>query len=114
MQHLLEELKIVKQEITVIPADYKGKYDSEAAELVFRGLLDKSAALLTRIQPVLEQLIRFHQDACDTVEKANRELAVAREKSDDYVRVNENRLRKRQEKIIDRELAASYRLAGAE
>src|SRR3990167_10539655 len=67
VQLLLNELKVVRQEITVIPSDFNGRYD-EAAETAFRGLLKKCDALLARVEPIVDNSLEIHKRACRELE----------------------------------------------
>ena len=113
MESLLQELKATRQEITVIPNDFNGRYD-EAAETAFRGLLKKCDALLARIEPVVSQFLYLHKEACRVLEEARLASSKLMTEADDYTLAVEARLRKQEERLTDRELAVTYRLAEAE
>ena len=113
MQSLLNELKVVRQEITVIPNDFNGRYD-ETAETAFRGLLKKCDALLARVEPIVDNSLGIHKQACRELEEAHREVAKLKEDLDIKVGERERELAGREERLLDRERLASYRLASAE
>ena len=113
VQSLLNELKVVRQEITVIPNDFNGRYD-ETAETAFRGLLKKCDALLARLEPIVDNSLEIHKQACRELEETHREVARLKEDLDIKVGEKEHELAKREERLLDRERSASYRLAEAE
>src|SRR3972149_11848186 len=95
VQLLLNELKVVRQEITVIPSDFNGRYD-EAAEPAFRGLRKKCDALLARLEPIVDNSLEIHKQACRELEEAHREAAKLKEDLDIKVGEQEREIARRE------------------
>lgn len=113
MESLLRELKVIRQEITVIPSDFNGRYNEEA-ETAFRWLFKKADVLLARLEPIVSGSLDIHKRACQELEDAHKEISLLKEKLDVRTLEQERAFSKRENELVDKEMAVSYRLASAE